>query len=166
MLIFHVGKYANVPSGYGDVIRDGYEARTTPYKIEGGKLITLLAQDPYSVAVYKLGDTYYGARSNEFGYANYEMIAAPQIAINPLDEVISQFSLKLGLTEQQKREIVPILKQEISQLEALKKDTSLSGVKKVERLRERLIEKMASEAAHKLEAKAEAYFYDAHPGRK
>jgi hypothetical protein len=29
-----------------------------------------VAQDPYAVALYKLGDTYYGARSNEFGYAN------------------------------------------------------------------------------------------------
>lgn len=27
--------------------------------------------------VYKLGDKYYGARSNEFGYANYEIIPAP-----------------------------------------------------------------------------------------
>jgi hypothetical protein len=25
------------------------------------------------VTVYKLGDKYYGARSNEFGYANYEV---------------------------------------------------------------------------------------------
>jgi hypothetical protein len=30
---------------------------------------------PYEVAVFKLGDKYYGARSNEFGYANYEMDA-------------------------------------------------------------------------------------------
>ena len=27
--------------------------------------------------VYKLGDKYYGARSNEFGYANYEIIPVP-----------------------------------------------------------------------------------------
>lgn len=26
------------------------------------------------MAVYKSGDTYYGARSNEFGYANYELL--------------------------------------------------------------------------------------------
>lgn len=30
---------------------------------------------PLAMAVYKLGDTYYGARSNEFGYANYETLA-------------------------------------------------------------------------------------------
>jgi len=34
--------------------------------------------------VYKLGETYYAAHSNEFGYAHYEVIPTPQIAINPL----------------------------------------------------------------------------------
>jgi hypothetical protein len=136
MIVFHVGEYATVPSAYGNPMRDGYQGATSPYKIEGGKLVTFLAQDPYSFTIYKLGDTYYGARSNEFGYANYEIIPAPQIAINPLTEVSNQFSLELGLTEQQKREIVPILLQELQQLQALKTDTSLSAVKKVERLRE------------------------------
>ncbi len=36
------------------------------------------------VAVYKLGDTYYAARSNEFGYANYELLPKPPLFINPL----------------------------------------------------------------------------------
>ena len=51
---------------------------TTPYKIEGGKVITKVQQDTYSLAIYKQGDTCYGARSNEFGYANYEIIPYPQ----------------------------------------------------------------------------------------
>jgi hypothetical protein len=123
------------------------------------------------------------ARGNEFGYANYEMIETPQIAVNPLTELSNQFSIELGLTEQQKEQIVPILKQEVQQLEAVKKDTSLSSRRKVERLREigssfdtqitpllnpeqqpkfqalreqmrkRLIERMASEAATKVESK-------------
>jgi len=72
-----------MPSGYGNVERDGYQGTTSPYKIEGGKLVTFVSQDPYAVTVYKLGDTYYGARSNEFGYANYEII--PEIKeLNPL----------------------------------------------------------------------------------
>jgi hypothetical protein len=44
---------------------------------------------PIEVGVYKLGDKYYGARSNEFGYVNYEII--PEVKeINPLglDKVI------------------------------------------------------------------------------
>ena len=109
---------ADVPSGYGNVVRDGYEGTTSRYKIEGGKLITFVSQDPYSVTFYKLGNTYYGARSNEFGYANYEIIPAPQIAVNPLTEIANQFSIELGLTEEQKEQIVPILKDEIKQLGA------------------------------------------------
>ena len=36
-----------------------------------------------SKSPYKLGDKYYGARSNEFGYANYEII--PEVKeVNPL----------------------------------------------------------------------------------
>ena len=41
-------------------------------------MVTTIAQDPFAVTIYKLGDTYYGARSNEFGYANYEIIPTPQ----------------------------------------------------------------------------------------
>ena len=136
MIVFRVGKNASMPSGFGNVERDGNQGTTIPYKIEGGRLVTVISQDPYAFTFYKLGDSYYGARSNEFGYANYEIIPAPQIAVNPLDEVSNQFSIGLGLTEQQKQQIVPILKEELTQLGALKKDTSLSALKKVERLRQ------------------------------
>ncbi len=67
-------------------MRDGYHGTTSAYKIANGKLVTFVSQEPYSVTIYKLGKTYYGARSNEFGYANYEIIPAPQIAVNPLTE--------------------------------------------------------------------------------
>ena len=80
---WHIGKNDVVPSGYGNVFRDGYQGTTVPYKVEGGKVISFVSQDPYWVTVFKLGDTYYGARSNEFGYANYEVI--PEVAeLNPL----------------------------------------------------------------------------------
>ena len=119
-----------MPSGYGNVARDGYQGTTSPYKIEGGKLITFVSQDPYAFTFYKLGDTYYAARSNEFGYANYEIIPEPKIAINPLNEMSNQFSITLGLTEQQRQQILPILKQELKELAALKKDASLSGARR------------------------------------
>ncbi len=134
--LFRIGTNASVPSGYGNVERDGYQGTTSPYEIEGGKLITYVSQDRYAFTFYKLGDTYYAARSNEFGYANYEIVPDPKIAINPLTEVVHQFSITLGLTEQQRQQVVPILEQELKQLEALKKDGSLSAVRKVERLRE------------------------------
>src|SRR5262245_42596719 len=135
-IAWHIGKYTTLPGYVGNPIRTGYEANTSPYKIEGGKLTTKVAQDPYSITIYKLGDTYYGARSSEFGYANYEMIPSPQYVLNPLTAMINQFSIELGLTEQQKQQIVPILKQAAPQLEALKKNTSLKPLQKIERLKQ------------------------------
>jgi hypothetical protein len=179
-IVWHVGESANTPSSVGNLVRNGYQGTTTPYKIEGGKLVTTISQDPFSVAIYKLGDTYYGARSNEFGYANYEIIPTPQFCVNPLTAMIDQFSIELGLTEQQKQQIVPILKQTAPQLEALKKKTSLKPLQKIEQLkqiadsvdskitpllnpeqqqkfqairdehRQKLIEKMASQAVEKV----------------
>ena len=135
--VFRVGTNAVVPSAFGSVERDGYQGTTGPYRIEGGKLVIPVSQHPYAVTLYKLGNTTYAARSNEFGYANYEIIEeAPQIALNPLTAVANQFSLELALTEEQRKQIVPILLQEIKQLGELKKDTKLSGLDKVKRLRE------------------------------
>jgi hypothetical protein len=125
--MFRVGTYAAMPSGYGNVERAGYQGTTHPYKIENGKLIIFVSQDPYAFTFYKLGDTYYAARSNEFGYANYEIVPSPQFANNPLTEVGNLFSVSLGLTEQQRRNVIPILEEELKQLEALKKDAALSG---------------------------------------
>ena len=134
--VWHVGNTATNPSNVGNPVRDGYQGTTTPYKIENGKVVTAISQDPFSVTIYKLGDTYYGARSNEFGYANYEIIPTPQIASNPLTAMMNQFSIELGLTEQQRQQIVPFLKQEVPQLEALKKNTSLTALQKVEQLKQ------------------------------
>ena len=135
-VIFHVGRNTTLPSGTGNPIRDGYQGLTSPYKIDGGKLVTWVSQDPYSVGIYKLGDKYYGARSNEFGYANYQIIPTPQFVVQPAAELTENFAQQLGLTEQQKQQIVPILKEEVPKLQALKNDASLSGADKVRRLRE------------------------------
>ncbi len=135
MTTYRIGKYADEPSGFGKVVQDGYQGLTSPYKIEAGKLITFVSQDAYSFTFYKLGTNYYAARNNEFGYANYEIIPAPQIAINPLTEIANQFSTELGLTRQQQDQIIPILNDEIKQLGTLKTNTALSGVKKLEELR-------------------------------
>ena len=134
-IVWHIGSGATIPSYVGNPIRNGYQGNTTPYKIEGGRVVTKVAQDPYSVAIYKLGDTYYGARSNEFGYANYEMIPSPQFVVNPVTAMLDQFSVELGLTEQQRQEILPFLQDEVKQLGALKKNTSLKPMEKLEQLK-------------------------------
>ena len=83
----------------------------------------------------------------------------------------NQFSIELGLTEQQKQQIVPILKEELKQLGALKKDTSLSAVQKVERLRqlgvsfdEKLKPLLNAEQQQKFQAMREAVPAAAHRG--
>jgi len=133
---WHIGASSTLQSYVGNPVRNGYEGATTPYKIEGGKVVTKVAQDPYSVTVYKLGDTYYGARSNEFGYANYEIIPYPQFVQNPVSAMLNQFSVELGLTEQQREQILPFLKQEVTKLGALKKNTSLKPLEKLEQLKQ------------------------------
>src|SRR5271166_5098899 len=61
--LFRIGSEATMPSGYGNVERGGYQGTTIPYKVEGGKLITFVSQDPYAFTFFKLGDTYYATRS-------------------------------------------------------------------------------------------------------
>jgi hypothetical protein len=43
------------------------------YEIKDGQIVTTLDNTPFAVTVYKAGDKYVAARSNEFGYANYEV---------------------------------------------------------------------------------------------
>ena len=46
------------------------------YEIRDGRLSTDIGGTPFEVTVYKLADKYLAARSNEFGYANYEVEGA------------------------------------------------------------------------------------------
>jgi uncharacterized membrane protein YukC len=108
--------------------------------------------------------------------------------VNPLTEIADRFSLELGMTEEQRKQIVPILLKEIKQLGEVKKDTKLSGLDKVKRLREigvsfddqlkpllnadqqqkfqtlredlrrRLVEAAVEQAVDKLKAQASAFF--------
>ena len=66
------------PSDIGDVARAGYQGLSSPYQIKDGKIVTTVGNAPFEITVYKLGEKYFGARSNEFGYANYEIIPTPQ----------------------------------------------------------------------------------------
>ena len=61
----------------------GYLGNSQAYSIKNGSIVTTLADTPFEVTVYKLGDKYFAARSNEFGYANYEML--PKAPVNLLD---------------------------------------------------------------------------------
>ncbi len=85
-------KYVNPkvpqPSVVGDVAREGYLGLSSAYQIKGGKILARIGDAPFETTVYKLGDKHYAARSNEFGYANYELIPVPaqlgtEVQFNP-----------------------------------------------------------------------------------
>ncbi len=81
--IRYVGRKTPLPSLTGDPVDASYLGASQPYLINNGKIVTALAGTPIEMTVYKVGDKYLGARSNEFGYANYEMI--PEVKeLNPL----------------------------------------------------------------------------------
>ena len=81
--INHAGRDTVQASAVGDAAATSYLGITSPYYINNGKIVTVLAGTPIEVTAYKLGDKYYGARSNEFGYVNYEII--PEVKeVNPL----------------------------------------------------------------------------------
>ena len=51
----------------------------------------MIANTPIEMAVYKVGDSYYGARSNEFGYANYELLVhGPQNLVDSQSRRVRQ----------------------------------------------------------------------------
>lgn len=65
------------PDEVGDVVHGGTLGAGSAYAIKGGAIVTTLGNAPYEAKVYKLGDKYFAARSNEFGYANYEVVPTP-----------------------------------------------------------------------------------------
>ena len=65
-----------MPSLAGDSIEASYLGASRTYNIANGKIVTELVGTPIEISVYKVGDKYIGARSNEFGYANYEIVPA------------------------------------------------------------------------------------------
>ena len=74
VMLLHVGMRATLTSMTGNQPRNAYQNVALPYSIRDGKIVTLLSGTPIEMAVYKLGNQYFGARSNEFGYANYEFL--------------------------------------------------------------------------------------------
>jgi len=78
LLVMNVDPHTPQPSEFGDLARNSYLGNsTTDYSIKNGKILTSFGNQTFETAVYKLGDRYLAARSNEFGYANYEIIATP-----------------------------------------------------------------------------------------
>jgi hypothetical protein len=79
----YVGRRTLLPSQLGNAPDASHLGTSQLYYISNGKIVTALVGTPFEITVYKVGDKYLGVRSNEFGYANYEII--PAVAeLNPL----------------------------------------------------------------------------------
>ncbi len=72
-LILSVDGKQPEPGEAWDVTGASAMGSPAPYEIKGSQVITTIGETPFAVTVYKLGDKYLAARSNEFGYANYEL---------------------------------------------------------------------------------------------
>ena len=55
---------------------NGVSSSTSSYVIKDGRIVTTLVHTPFELTVYRSGDKYVAARSNEFGHANYELKTA------------------------------------------------------------------------------------------
>ena len=60
------------PEQMGDVMHPN-SLGTADYEIRDGHIVTIIEGIPFEVTLYRLGDKLVAARSNEFGYANYEV---------------------------------------------------------------------------------------------
>jgi hypothetical protein len=83
-IVQHVGSNSLQPSVTGNLAETAYRGETTRYEIANGKVVTTLSQTHMEITVYKLGDTYYASRSNEFGYVNYEILPKAPLFLDPL----------------------------------------------------------------------------------
>jgi len=76
-LITNVDGRFPAPGQVGDVMHSGEMGSPSSYAIKDGKVVTSIGNLGYELTVYKMGDKYFAARSNEFGYANYEVVPTP-----------------------------------------------------------------------------------------
>lgn len=65
------------PQHFGFASKDAYLGLPKAYQVEGGKILEDFGNGPLSWTAYKSGDKTLFARSDEFGYANYEVIPVP-----------------------------------------------------------------------------------------
>ena len=85
----YVGKNIAMQSLAGDAYETSYLGTSRTYNIAGGKIVADLAGTPIETTVYKVGDKYLAARSNEAGFVNYE-ITEPEAELNALEPSAGQ----------------------------------------------------------------------------
>lgn len=87
MLVMNVDPRVPQPSEVGDIAQAAYYGQPTGYAIRDDKIVTNFGNREYDLAVFKVAggaaggaakqEGYVAASSNEFGFANYELIPEP-----------------------------------------------------------------------------------------
>ncbi len=70
------------PQHFGFAAKDSYLGIPTGYSIKGGKVVESFGNAPLEWTAYKSGDKTLLARSDEFGFANYEIVPVPQALVD------------------------------------------------------------------------------------
>ena len=71
-MISSINGKAPDPEQMGDVMHPN-SLGTAEYEIRDDRIVTMVEGTPFEVTVYRAGDKLVAARTNEFGYANYEV---------------------------------------------------------------------------------------------
>lgn len=71
-----------LPQHFGNVAQDAYLGVPTHYEVTGGKIVENFGNEQLSWSAYQIGDRTLLARSNEFGYANYEVVPVPETLVD------------------------------------------------------------------------------------
>jgi hypothetical protein len=77
-LIVSVDGKAPSSGEYLNMMHDGQFGVPAKYEIKDGHLVTTLGGSPFEVTVFEANGKFVASRSNEFGYANYEIEAVKQ----------------------------------------------------------------------------------------
>lgn len=72
------------PQHFGFAAQDSYQGLSTKYAIKGGKVVESFGNAPLEWTAYKSGDKTLLARSDEYRFANYEVIPIPAELVNPV----------------------------------------------------------------------------------
>lgn len=73
----------NQPQHFGFAAQDSYQGVSAKYAIKDGKVVESFGNAPLEWTAYKAGDKTLLARSDEFGFVNYEIIPMPAELVNP-----------------------------------------------------------------------------------
>ena len=73
-LLISRGGQAPTAGNMYDLMHVGELSSPTQYEIKDGRIMTIINDTPFTATLYKVGDKYVAARSNEFGFANYEVV--------------------------------------------------------------------------------------------